>query len=58
MTTDPKEQRLKALQNRFRKVGWRQDFVASLRRRARQPGFLAVLFLVMAMLLTLAYALG
>lgn len=55
---DPKEQRLKALQARFRSIGARQDFIAGLRRRARDPKFLALAFLVAAMLLTLAYALG
>lgn len=58
MTLDFKKQRLKALNRRFRKIGARQDLVAGMRRRARDPKFLALAFLVAAMLFTLAYALG
>ncbi|MDI1226491.1 MAG: hypothetical protein PSY14_02255 [bacterium] len=58
MTLDPKEQRLKTLQRRFRSVGTRQDFIAGMKRRARDPKFLILGFLVLAMLLTLGYALG
>ncbi len=54
--TDPKEQRLKVLNRRFRSVGARQDFIAGIRRRARDPRAWVLVFLCAAALAALAMA--
>ena len=56
MTLDPKEQRLKALNRRFRSVGARQDFIAGIRRRARDPKAWVLGFLCIAALTALGMA--
>ncbi|HYD17427.1 MAG TPA: hypothetical protein VEF76_02980 [Patescibacteria group bacterium] len=53
---DAKEKRLKELQSRFRSIGRRQDFIAGLRRRSRDPKFLVMGFLVLAALFALFVA--
>lgn len=54
--TDPKEQRLKAIQRRFRTIGARQDFIAAMRRRVRDPQAWVLVFLCAAALSALAMA--
>lgn len=58
MPPDEKEQRLKALQRRFRSVGARQDMVAGLRRRAREPKVWVLAFLCAAALAALIVGLS
>ena len=56
MTLDPKEQRLKDLNRRFRSIGARHDFFAKLRRHARDPKLWILAFLCIAALLALLAA--
>lgn len=53
MTHDPKEQRLKNLNRRFRSIGARHDFIAKLRRGARDPKVWVLAFLCLAALAAL-----
>ena len=56
MTFDPKEQRLKALNRRFRSVGARQDFIAGIRRHSRDPKAWVLVFLCIAALAAIGMA--
>jgi hypothetical protein len=56
MTLDPKEQRLKALNRRFRSVGARQDFIAAIRRHARDPRVWVLGILALAALTAIGMA--
>ena len=56
MIRDPKEQRLKALNRRFRSIGARQDFIAGIRRHSRDPKAWVLAFLCIAALAAIGMA--